>query len=74
VGAVEYVIGDVPMHYVEYGEGLPVLTLHGAGVDHREVMGCLDPVFDAPPGYRRIYPDLPGMGRTPGPRSAAGIH
>jgi pimeloyl-ACP methyl ester carboxylesterase len=69
VGAVEYVIGDVPMHYVEYGEGLPVLTLHGAGVDHREVMGCLDPVFDAPPGYRRIYPDLPGMGRTPAPEA-----
>jgi pimeloyl-ACP methyl ester carboxylesterase len=30
-------------------------------------MGCLDPVFDASPGYRRIYPDLPGMGRTPAP-------
>jgi pimeloyl-ACP methyl ester carboxylesterase len=63
---VEYLIGDVPMHYVEHGDGLPVLALHGAGVDHREVMGCLDPVFDAP-GYRRVYPDLPGMGRTPAP-------
>ncbi len=27
--------------------------------------GCLEPVFAARPGYRRIYPDLPGMGRTP---------
>ena len=69
VGAVEYVVGDVPVHYVEHGEGLPVLALHGAGVDHREVMACLDPVFDALTGYRRIYPDLPGMGRTPAPET-----
>ena len=26
VGAVEYVAGDVPMHYVEQGEGTPVLS------------------------------------------------
>ena len=69
VVAVELVIGDVPMYYVEQGEGLPVLTLHGAGVDHHEVMACLDPVFDPYTGYRRIYPDLPGMGRTPAPET-----
>ncbi len=60
------------MHYVEQGEGSPVLALHGAGVDHREVMGCLDPVFDASAGYRRIYPDLPGMGLTPAPETITG--
>jgi pimeloyl-ACP methyl ester carboxylesterase len=69
---VELVVADVPVHYVEHGEGAPVLALHGAGVDHREVMACLDPVFDAADGYRRIYPDLPGMGRTPAPESIAG--
>jgi pimeloyl-ACP methyl ester carboxylesterase len=64
---MEYVTGGVPVHYVEHGEGSPVLALHGAGVDHREVMACLEPVFDALIGYRRVYPDLPGMGRTPAP-------
>jgi pimeloyl-ACP methyl ester carboxylesterase len=64
-------VGDVPVHYVEHGAGTPVPTLHGAGVDHREVMACLDPVLGAANGYRRIYPDLPGMGRTPGPESMA---
>lgn len=64
-------MGDVPVHYVEHGAGTTVLALHGAGVDHREVMACLDPVFDAGGGYRRVYPDLPGMGRTPAPESIA---
>jgi pimeloyl-ACP methyl ester carboxylesterase len=66
---MEYVVGDVPVHYVEQGAGFPLLALHGAGVDHREVMACLDPVFDAVTGYRRIYPDLPGMGQTPAPEA-----
>jgi pimeloyl-ACP methyl ester carboxylesterase len=57
------------VHYIEHGDGLPVLALHGAGVDHREVMACLEPVFAALDGYRRIYLDLPGMGRTPAPET-----
>lgn len=69
MGTVEYVVGDVSVFYVEHGEGLPMLALHGAGVDHREVMACLDPVFDGLAGYRRIYLDLPGMGRTPAPET-----
>lgn len=62
-------IGGVPVHYDERGDGSPVLALHGAAVDHREIKACLEPVFDAVTGYRRIYPDLPGMGRTPAPES-----
>jgi pimeloyl-ACP methyl ester carboxylesterase len=64
---VEHLVDDVPVHYVERGEGLAVLSLHGAGVDHREVMAGLDPVFEACAGLHRIYPDLPGMGATPAP-------
>ncbi len=70
--AVKHVVGDVPMHYAEQGYGLPMLALHGGGVDHREVMACLEPVFDGGTGYRRIYPDLPGMGRTPAPETIRG--
>lgn len=32
-------------------------------------MACLEPVFNAVSGYRRIYPDLPGMGRSPAPEN-----
>jgi pimeloyl-ACP methyl ester carboxylesterase len=59
------VVGGVPVHFVEHGSGTPVLALHGAGVDHREIAGGLEPMFGSIPGFRRLYPDLPGMGRTP---------
>ena len=60
-------MGDIAVHFVEHGTGRPVLVLHGAGVDHREVEACFEPVFAGVPGFRRIYPDLPGMGRTVAP-------
>jgi pimeloyl-ACP methyl ester carboxylesterase len=44
-----------------------VIVLHGAGVDHREVEACFEPVLAGATGLRRIYPDLPGMGRTVAP-------
>ncbi len=57
------------MHRVEHGAGRPVLVLHGAGVDHREPEACVEPCFDGVEGFRRVYPDLPGSGRTPAPES-----
>lgn len=57
------------MHYVEHGTGRPVLVLHGAGVDHRETEACFEPALEDVARLRRIYPDLPGMGRTPAPES-----
>jgi pimeloyl-ACP methyl ester carboxylesterase len=66
---VECRIGDVAVYYVAHGEGTPVLVLHGAGVDHRETEACFEPVFGEHHRHRRIYPDLPGMGRTAAPAS-----
>ncbi|MCL2253449.1 MAG: alpha/beta hydrolase [Lachnospiraceae bacterium] len=56
---------DIPVNYEEYGEGKPILCIHGYSVDHRLMSGCLEPVFENIQGYRRIYIDLPGMGKTP---------
>jgi len=53
------------MHHVEHGTGTPVLAVHGWTPDHRLMTGCLEPVFQRRSGYRRIYPDLPGMGKSP---------
>jgi pimeloyl-ACP methyl ester carboxylesterase len=62
-------VNGIQVHYDQHGSGTPVLALHGVGVDHREIMGALEPVFAGRPGYRRVYPDLPGMGRTPAPET-----
>jgi pimeloyl-ACP methyl ester carboxylesterase len=59
---VEYRINGVLIHYVEHGSGVPLVALHGSGVDHREVEAAIEGIV--PAGYRRIYPDLPGMGRS----------
>lgn len=42
---------------------MPLVALHGAGVDHREIEGALEAILPHA-GLRRIYPDLPGMGET----------
>lgn len=60
-----------PLHFVTYGHGTPVLALHGWTPDHRLMTGFLEPVFTNRPGYRRLYPDLPGMGRSPAGESIA---
>lgn len=60
-------VRDLDVHYESAGSGRPVLLLHGWGPDHRLMTGCFEPVFHEFDGeFRRLYPDLPGMGRTPG--------
>ena len=56
-------VNEVMVHYVEHGRGVPLVALHGAGVDHREIEAAIEAVVPGE-GYRLIYPDLPGMGRT----------
>lgn len=56
------------LRVVEHGTGTPLVALHGAGVDHREIEAAVEAVVPGT-GYRRIYPDLPGMGRS----TAAGL-
>lgn len=62
---------DREVHYVERGSGEHTLVaLHGFTVDHRIMTGWLEPCFEGRDGWRRVYLDLPGMGRT----SGAGIN
>ena len=63
---MEAKIRSLPVYYEEYGEGIPILMLHGNPVDHRWLAGNMEPVFHNRPGWRRIYPDFPGHGKTPG--------
>jgi pimeloyl-ACP methyl ester carboxylesterase len=62
---MEITIQHIPVHYEIYGEGIPVLNIHGFSCDLRLMTGCMEPLFADRPGYQRIYIDLPGMGHTP---------
>ena len=59
------VINGIPMHYVEQGEGLPVVLCHGFPhlwfSWHRQIAAL------AAAGYRVIAPDMRGMGQTAAP-------
>src|SRR4051795_2468049 len=58
-------VDGLAWHYESRGEGRPILMIHGWPSDHRNAMLPLEPVFVGRTGWRRIYPDLPGMGTTP---------
>jgi pimeloyl-ACP methyl ester carboxylesterase len=57
-------IRDVDLYYECHGEGTPFLTLHGFMPDHRLMKGCYEPIFENLHGYKRVYLDLPGMGKS----------
>jgi Predicted hydrolases or acyltransferases (alpha/beta hydrolase superfamily) len=60
-------VKNVNIYYEIYGEGTPILMLHGSGPDHRLMKGCMEPVFQSVDrNWKRIYFDLPGMGKTKG--------
>lgn len=59
-------VKDLDIHYKVYGEGRPLVIIHGYGIDHQSMTGCMEPLFTDRKGWRRIYPDLPGMGLTKG--------
>lgn len=63
---MECTLKNISVYYEEYGEGKPIIMIHGYYPDHRLMSGCMEPLFAGRTGFRRIYLDLPGMGRTKG--------
>ena len=64
---MECTVRNVKIYYEIYGEGMPVLMIHGWSPDHRLMKGCMEPVFQTiETQWQRIYFDLPGMGKTKG--------
>jgi pimeloyl-ACP methyl ester carboxylesterase len=57
-------INNISINYEIIGEGKPIIMLHGYYVDHRVMAGCMEPIFSDKDRYKRIYIDLPGMGKS----------
>src|SRR5205823_6147164 len=55
----------VAMYYETYGSGRPMVMLPGRPSVHRVMARFMEPLFAQRQGWLRIYPDLPGTGRTP---------
>jgi len=53
------------VYYEAFGQGRPIVLLHGWTLDHRHMVNEMEPIFREREGWKRIYPDLPGHGRTP---------
>lgn len=64
---MECTVRDADFVYEDVGSGKPLLVLHGWPLDHRHVAADMEPVFAERDGWRRIYPDLPGFGKTSAP-------
>ena len=58
-------LGDLTINYETYGSGRPMVMLPGRPSDHRVMARFMEPLFAQRQGWLRIYPDLPGTGRTP---------
>lgn len=63
---MECELKDITVHYESFGEGRPIVMLHGWSADHRWMASEMEPLFRQRHGWRRIYPDLPGHGMTLG--------
>ncbi|WP_370044201.1 alpha/beta fold hydrolase [Lysinibacillus sp. RC79] len=57
-------VSKANIYYEMIGTGTPIVMLHGYSPDHRLMKGCMEPVFAQREGWKRIYIDLPGMGKT----------
>lgn len=59
---MKYNASKAIMEYEVYGEGIPVLLLHGFSLDKRIMSSSYEPIFNELNGYKRYYLDLPAMG------------
>ena len=63
---MECKLEDITIYYETHGTGRPIVMLPGRPSDHGVMQRFMEPLFTQRDGWLRIYPDLPGTGRTPG--------
>ena len=54
---MECQLENITVHYEVFGEGRPIVALHGWTLDHRFEVSALEPIFKYREGWKRFYPD-----------------
>ncbi len=67
---MKYETDTATIDYEEHGKGRAIVFLHGWTMNRRLEIADYEPIFSARDGWRRIYPDLPGMGLSVAKRIA----
>ena len=63
---MECALEDITIHYEAYGEGKPIIILPGWSMNTRLTAHEMEPYFQGRLGWKRMYIDPPGHGKTPG--------
>ena len=63
---MECSLENITVHYEEFGEGKPMIILPGWSLNARLTAYETEPYFHRRGGWKRIYVDPPGHGKTPG--------
>ena len=59
-------LGNISIHYEVFGEGKPLIVLPGWGMNSCKAAHRIEPYFQQRGGWKRIYIDPPGHGKTSG--------
>ena len=62
---MECALENITIHYEEFGEGRPIISIPGWTMNARLNAHYLEPFFRQHMGWKRIYIDPPGHGKTP---------
>jgi len=63
---MECALENITVYYEVFGEGKPVIILPGWGLNARLTAHEFEPYFQERAGWKRVYIDPPGHGKTPG--------
>jgi pimeloyl-ACP methyl ester carboxylesterase len=63
---MECSLDNISIHYEVFGEGKPLIVLPGWSMNTRYTSYRIEPYFQQRGGWKRIYVDPPGHGKTPG--------